>query len=1020
MNIAEYSIRNPVISWTLVVLLVLGGAASFLQLGQLEFPEFPIPQAMVLTAYPGASPEQVEEEVTLPLERAIQQLEYVKTIDSVSSAGLSQISIELLETSKASDQPQIWDELRRKIGDAQRTLSPGVLPSLVNDDFSDVFGVLFNISSTDYSYRELENYADYIRRDLSLIKGVKKISLAGTVTDQVIIEMSESKLATLGINPARILSLIQNQNVVSNAGRVLVEGLSIRIHPTGEFQDLHELEQLLISNPGSSELIYLGDIATISRKPDETPTNLYRSHGDKAISMGISFSKGVNVVDVGKAVNKRLAELEYSRPVGIDLAIVYDQPAVVEKSVADFLINLVEAVVIVIVVLLFTMGLRSGLLMGTILLLTILGTFIGMNLLKVELQLISLGALIIALGMLVDNAIVVTEGVLVGLQKGLSRIEAVKIVVSQNQWPLLGATIIAVIAFAPIGLSPNSTGDFLISLFQVLLIALLISWVLAITITPLFCYLMFSEPSEGMVGDASDPYKGALFTVYRSLLNIALRHRLASLALIIAALVAAIIGFGSIKQSFFPPSNTPIFFVDVWQQEGTDIRETEKNMQAIEQEVMNYQQVVNLTTVMGMGAQRFVLTYAPEKMYSSYGQLIIEVADLNTIRELIPEMRQSLETGFPDIDFKFKLLENGPAPAARIEARFFGSDPKVLRRLAAQAIEVAEAEPSAYAIRNNWREQVNIIRPQFDEAAARRSGLSKQSIDQTMLVNFSGKQIGVYRDGSHLLPIVARSPEAERLNANHISDLQVWSDERNTFVPVSQAVTAFATETENPLIMRRNLKRALTVLADIPPFSEETADSVRQKILGGIEAIPLPAGYSLEWGGEYESSRDAREGIFSSLPVGYLIMFLITVFLFSTIRQPIAIWSTVPLSIIGIAAGLLLLRMPFSFTALLGMLSLSGMIVKNGIVLVEQINIEAARESATAQSAILDACVSRVRPVCMAALTTMLGMIPLVFDAFFSSMAVTIIFGLGFATVLTLVVLPVIYALLYRIRFDQA
>ena len=717
--------------------------------------------------------------------------------------------------------------------------------------------------------------------------------------------------------------------------------------------------------------------------------------------------------------DKRLAQLEYSRPVGIDLDIVYDQPRVVEKSVADFLINLVEAIVIVIVVLLFTMGLRSGILMGTILLLTILGTFIGMRIINVELQLISLGALIIALGMLVANAIVVTEGVLVGLQKGLSRMEAVKTVVTQNQWPLLGATIIAIIAFAPIGLSSNSTGDFLISLFQVLLIALLISWVLAITITPLFCYLMFSEPSEGMVGDQVNPYKGALFVAYRSFLNVALRHRMTSLSLTIAALVAAIIGFGSIKQSFFPPSNTPIFFVDVWLQEGTDIRETEKTMKAIEQEVMSYQQVNNLTTVMGMGAQRFILTYAPEKMYSSYGQLIIEVADLKTIQQVIPEMQQNLESRFPDIDFKFKLLENGPAPAARIEARFYGADPEVLRRLAAQAIAITEAEPSAYAIRNNWREQVNIIRPQFDEAAARRSGLSKQSIDQAMLVNFSGKQIGIYRDGSHLLPIVARSPDSERLNADHISDLQVWSDECSAFIPISQAVTAFETETENPLIMRRNLKRVLTVLADIHPFSEETADSVRQKILDGIESIPLPAGYSLEWGGEYESSTEAQESIFTSLPVGYLIMFLITVFLFSTIRQPIAIWATVPLSIIGIAAGLLLLGMPFSFTALLGMLSLSGMIVKNGIVLVEQINIETAQESATLQSAILDACISRVRPVCMAALTTMLGMIPLVFDAFFSSMAVTIIFGLGFATVLTLVVLPVIYALLYRITFDQ-
>lgn len=1019
MNIAEYSIRNPVISWTFVTLLVLGGIISFSQLGQLEFPEFPVPQAMVITPYPGASPEQVEEEVSLPLERAIQQLEYIKHIDSISSAGMSQITVELLETYKAAQQPQIWDELRRKVNDAQGSLPPGVMPSMVNDDFSDVFGILFNISSSDYSYRELENYADYLRRDLALVKGVKKVNLAGTVSDQIIIEMSKSKLATLGLNPSRIMSLIQNQNVVSNAGRIYVEGQSIRIHPTGEFQDLSELELLLISNPGSSELTYLGDIATISRQSDETPENLYRSNGRRAISLGISFSKGVNVVDVGRAVNKRLKELEFSRPIGIDMDIVYDQPQVVEKSVADFLVNLMQAVIIVIVVLLFTMGFKSGLLMGSILLLTILGTFVGMGLIDIELQQISLGALIIALGMLVDNAIVVTEGVLVSLKRGLSKLEAVKTVVDQNQWPLLGATVIAIIAFAPIGLSQNATGDFLISLFLVLLIALMISWVLAITLTPLFCYLIFKEPSKGMAGDESNPYQGALFSAYRGLLCKALRHRLISLALALLALIAAIIGFGSVKHSFFPPSNTPIFFVDIWLQEGTDIRGTEMVLKAIEKDVMNFEQVKNLTTVMGMGAQRFILTYSPEKMYSSYGQLIIEVDNLQTIREVIPEMRQHLEHQYPDVDFKFKLLENGPAPAARIEARFYGSDPAVLRQLAAKAIEIAEAEPSAYAIRNSWREPVTLIRPQFDEAAARRSGLSKQSLDQALLVNFTGTQVGVYRDGSHLLPIVTRAPKHERLNADHIDDLQVWSDERSAFVPISQAVTAFDTETENALIIRRNLKRVLTVLADIHPFSEDTADSVRLKLLDAIEAIPLPAGYALDWGGEYETSTEAQEDLFQSLPFGYLVMFLITVFLFSTIRQPIAIWLTVPLSLIGIAAGLLLLRLPFSFTALLGMLSLSGMLVKNGIVLVEQINLETQRKSVSIQVAIIDACVSRVRPVCMAALTTMLGMIPLVLDAFFSSMAVTIIFGLGFATILTLVVMPVIYALLYRIRFDQ-
>ena len=1019
MNIAEYSIKNKVISWTLVVLLLVGGTVSFKNLGQLEFPEFPIPQAMVNTVYPGASPEQVEEEVTLPLERAIQQLEYVKNITSVSSAGNSQIMIELSFDFKANQHPQIWDELRRKIGDSQGALPPGVYPSIVNDDFSDVYGILYNISGEDYTYRELADYANILRRELTLVKGVKKVSIAGNVSEQVVIEISQSKLASLGVDPRLIFNLIQNQNIVSNAGRMLIEGQSVRIHPTGEFQSIKELEQLVINIPGSSELVYLGDIATIYKAFDETPFNLYRSNGQKALSVGISFSKGVNVVDIGRAVEQRMAELESSRPLGIELTPVYSQPDIVDHSVNNFIISLVEAVAIVIVVLLFAMGLRSGLLMGGILLLTILGTFIGMNILSIQLELISLGALIIALGMLVDNAIVVTEGVLVGLQRGQTRMEAIKNIVQQNIWPLLGATAIAIMAFAPIGLSPDATGDFLGSLFMVLLISLSISWVLAITLTPFFCHMVFKDPDQTtLTGNPEDPYKGILFVVYRAILNKALKHRIISLVLVVTTLLGAIAGFSHVKQAFFPPSNTPLFFVDVWMQEGTDIRQTQKNMQVLEQEVLAFDEVHNVTTVMGMGAQRFILTYTPENLYSSYGQLMIETDSLQTIETLLPKIREHLESQHPEHEYKFKLLQNGPAPAARIEARFYGPDPDVLRQLSAQAVEIMEAVPGAVDIRNNWREPVAIVRPQLDEAAARRSGITKQALDSTLLMNFSGQQVGLYRDGSHLLPIVARAPEAERLNADHINDLQVWSQERNAFVPINQAVKGFETRTENPLIMRRNLKRVLTVLADVAPFSNDTPESMRQKLKDSLEAIPLPEGYSFEWGGEFEKSTEANKNIFKSLPVGYLSMFLVTILLFNTLRQPLAIWSTVPLSIIGIAAGLLLLNMPFTFTAMLGMLSLSGMVLKNGIVLVEQINIEAKTATST-QKAILDACVSRVRPVCMAALTTMLGMVPLISDAFFSSMAVTIIFGLGFATVLTLVVLPVIYSLLYRVRFDQ-
>ena len=724
------------------------------------------------------------------------------------------------------------------------------------------------------------------------------------------------------------------------------------------------------------------------------------------------------MVEVGQRIAERLAELESIRPVGVELTKVYNQPEIVEGSIDNFLVSLAQAIAIVIIVLLCTMGLKSGLLMGAVLLLTILGSFIGMYAIGIELQQVSLGALIIALGMLVDNAIVITEGVLVGIKKGQTRLEAINTIVKQSQWPLLGATVIAIMAFAPIGLSKDVTGDFLGSLFQVLLIALFLSWILAITLTPFFCNMVFKDPEEALVGSEADPYKGGFFVAYRSLLSLALRHRIISMALTIAALMLAVTNFSSVKQAFFPPSNTPIFFVDAWMQEGTDIRETERRMQLLANEVMAYDNVKNITTTIGMGGQRFILTYIPEKVYSSYGQLIVETNSLDDVRALLPEIQEKLESAYPDIDFKLKQMQNGPSPLADVEIRFIGSDPEVLRQLGDKAMRIFQSEPTAGGIRQSWRDKTTIVRPQLDEAAARRSGISKQAVDSTLLLNYTGKTVGLYRDGSHLLPIVARAPEDEQLSADHIADLQVWSSEKRTYVPITQVVTGFETEMENPLIMRRDLRRTLSVLADTIPFSGETSESIRQKIRADIEAMVLPEGYSMEWGGEYEKSVTARDSVMSTIPLGYLAMFLITVFLFGTIRQPLAIWFTVPLGIIGAAVGLLVTGIPFTFTAMLGVLSLTGMLLKNGIVLVEQINIESC-ENKTIQQAILDACVCRVRPVCMAALTTMLGMIPLIFDAFFSSMAVSIIFGLGFATVFTLIVLPVTYSLLHRIRFDM-
>jgi len=1018
MNIAESFIQNKVISWMVTIILLVGGILAYMSLSRLEDPEFTVKDAVIVTQYPGASPEQVEEEVTYVLENAIQQLQYVDYIRSISSAGLSQITVTMKRIYGPEILPQIWDELRRKVNDITPQLPPGVSSPVVNDDFGDVYGLLLSVFGDGFSYKEITDYVDFLRRELVLVQGVGKVAVSGMQQEQVFVEISRSKLSLLGIPLERIYDILATQNIVSNAGAVKVSSEFIRFHPTGEFTNVKELEDLLISSQGSQELIYLRDVATVKRGFQEVPTHLNSFNGREAITIGVSFATGFNVVQVGETIDARLLELEYARPIGIELSTLYDQPKLVAESITAFVVNLLEAVIIVIVVLLLFMGLRSGLLIGLILFLTVLGSFIFMKLADIELQRISLGALIIALGMLVDNAIVITEGILIGMQRGLSKIQAAAAIVKQSIWPLFGATVIAVTAFAPIGLSEDSTGEMLASLFYVLLISLMLSWFTAISLTPFFADLFFKqELKDGPSGDIADPYKGAFFVFFKKLLDICLRNRSVTIGAAIGLLVAATYGFQSVKVVFFPVMTTPMFFVDYWRNQGTDIRETFTDIQELEKWVAKQPGVLQVSSNTGKGGIRFMLTYTPEKIYSSYGQLMVEMDDYKKIDTLIARMDAHLFENFPDATIKFKKFELGPSKDGKIEARFSGHDPNELRKIAVQAKAIMAADPGIVALRDDWKARTKLVRPQFSESQARRAGLNKQELDDVLLMSFSGKQIGLYRDGTTLMPIIARPPAEERLDIDSLPNLQIWSPVYEQYIPIEQVISGFETEWEDPIINRRDRKRTIMVAADPNILGEDTANDIFNRIRPKIEAIELPAGYVLEWGGEFESSADAQGPLFRSLPMGLLLMFIITVLLFKTVRQPLAIWSTVPMAIIGVSIGLLATNSAFTFMALLGFISLIGMLIKNGIVLVDQINLESSEGKET-YHAIFDSAVSRVRPVSMAAITTILGMIPLLFDAFFSSMAVTIMFGLGFSTILTLIVVPAVYSALYKVKYQ--
>ncbi|MDV5171572.1 efflux RND transporter permease subunit [Photobacterium rosenbergii] len=1013
-DIASYFIRNKVISWMLTLIFLIGGTMAFFGLGRLEDPAFTIKDAMVVTAYPGATPLQVEEEVTYPIEKAIQQLIYVDEVNSVSSRGLSQITVTMKNNYGPDDLPQIWDEMRRKVNDLKPSLPPGVQEPSVIDDFGDVFGILLAVTGQGYSYKELSDYVDYLRREIELVDGMGKVSVTGTQQEQVFIEISLQRLSNLGISPQTIYSTLQTQNLVTSAGAVRIGSEYIRVHPTGEFQNVDELGDLIITESGAEGLIYLKDVADIKRDFQEVPSNLISYNGQQALHVGISAIEGVNVVDVGKRVETRLRELKEQQPVGIDIGVVYSQPTEVDKSVSGFIISLGQAVAIVIVVLLFFMGLRSGLLIGLILLLTVLGTFVFMSWLAIDLQRISLGALVIALGMLVDNAIVVVEGVLIGMQKGRTRMQAASDIVTQTKWPLLGATVIAVMAFAPIGLSQDSTGEYCRTLFTVLLVSLMLSWFTAISLTPFFSDLFFKSVKTGNADPDADPYAGKLFVWYKAFLEFCMRRAWMTVIILVAMLGASLYGFTLLKQSFFPSSTTPMFMVDVWLPEGTDIRATNATLEELEGIVAQDERVEYISTSAGKGSQRFMLTYSPEKSYSSYGELVIRVKSFEEVLPVMAMIGKLLDTKHPELEYKLKQIMLGPSSGSKIEARLVGPDPTVLRTLAKQVVDIMNADPGAYNIRHDWRERNKVIEPVFNESQARRYGITKKDVDDLLQMSFSGLTVGVYRDGTNLMPIVARLPDEERVDVSTIEGMKIWSPATQGYIPLQQVMNGVNIIWEDPLIARKDRKRMLTVMADPDPLGDETAATVQARIQPLIEGLDYPPGYSLEWGGEYESSADAKASLFQTMPMGYLVMFLITIFLFNKVKEALIVWATVPLAVIGVTTGLLLLNTPFGFMALLGFLSLSGMLVKNGIVLLDQIEIEIASGKDKYQ-AVVDAAVSRVRPVCMAAITTVLGMVPLLPDVFFKPMAVTIMFGLGFATVLTLIVVPVLYRLFHHV-----
>ena len=921
---------------------------------------------------------------------------------------ISSIYVDIKNKYDSKAIPQIWDELRRKISDAQRTLPPGAGPSVVNDDFGDEYGVFFALTGEGYTYEELKDTADLLKRELLLVEGVASVAMWGEQQEIVELELSRARMAELGVSMTAVINTLNQQNRVSEAGRVVVDGADIRISPTGEFTSIASLGDLLAQSDASGNLVHLKDVVTVRPGYQDPPQWMLRFNGKPAIGLGVSTVDGGNVVHMGEAVRQCIERLTGDIPVGMQLEEIAYQSDLVAASVKAFLINLVEAVVIVIIVLCITMGLSSGLLMGAILLLTIFGTLIGMKLLSIDFQMISLGALILALGMLVDNAIVVTEGILVRVQQGMSRRQAALETVSQTAWPLLGATFVAVLAFAAIGTFQDTTGEFLKSLFLVMAISLGLSWILGITLTPLFCVQFLPKAKTNR---QRDPYGSRFYKGYRALLDYCLRYRALSLLMVAAILVLALFGFSHIEKDLFPNDSRNQFMINYWRPEGTRMEKVSEDLARLETCLGKYDEIKATTTFMGQGALRFVLTYEPEMPNTSYGQILVTVSDHGAIEHLFNNLRADLPARFPAARIELKKFRRGPSEGAQIQARFSGPDISVLRRLSEQAETIMAADPVAVDIHNNWRQRVQTLRPRVIEAAARRLGITRPQITDVLAMNFSGKTIGVHRQGDTLLHIMLRAPQNERETADCINDVVVFSPITGKAVPLRQIVSGVKTEWDDPIIRRFNRRR--TIIAGCNPL-HGTADTLLTRLRPLVESIPLPPGYALEWGGDFENTVEAQKGLFMMVPVFFLTMVFTVVALFNGTRQTIIIFLCLPLVSIGVTAGLLLTGQPFGFMCILGYLGLSGMIIKNAVVLIDQIDME-IRSGKAPYKAILDSAVSRLRPVSMASLTTVLGMLPLLQDVFFVGMSVTIIGGLTFGTVLTLLVVPILYALFFRI-----
>ena len=1014
MNIPKYSLENQKIIYFFLAVMLIGGIYSFFKLPKKEDSPFVIKQAVLVTQYPGATPQEVEKLVTEPIEREIQAMSDVFQIKSESYFGMSKISIELQPTLSPDYMPVKWDELRRKVANIQPRLPSGASSISVSDDFGDVFGIYYALTADEgYTYDDLRNWAQKIKTELSPVPGVQKVYLFGEQTQVVNVKISIPKLANLGIDPNAIQQVMQTQNLLVNTGDINTGNYQLRLRAEGTYKDIQDIrDQLIVTKSGGE--VRLGDIATVERGYMDPPSNLMRVDGKRAIGIGVATGSKDDVVAVGNAVADHLAEMEQLFPVGMDLKTIYPENKIADEANNGFILNLIESLLIVIVIIFIVMGSRAGMLVGSSLLFSVGGTLLIMLIWGVGLNRTSLAAFIIAMGMLVDNAIVVTDNAQVGIKRGLSRYQALIDGATKPQWALLGATFIAVCSFLPMYLAPASVAEIVKPLFIVLAVSLGLSWVLALTQTTTFSNFILKEAKPG---ESKDPYDTKLYHKFESVLGRLIKRRYVTISTVVATLFLSLFVMSIMPQSFFPIMSKPYFRADLIFPEGYSIYDVETNVKKIEEEYLSKNEnIKSYSFTLGGSPVRYYLASSSIGPKPNFANVLIETQDPEDAQAEEGKFYDYMVANYPNILTRSALFALSPVPDAAIEIGFIGDNVDTLVALTQRAQEIARNYDQVMEVRNSWGNKVPVWKPLYSQEKGLRLGITRQQVAYSLRSATNGVPLGEYREGDVFMPILLKDADKDSISLNDIKTLPVYSAKGRS-VKVEQVIDDFSLDYEFNVVRRFNREPCMLMQCE-PKRGANTMAAFSHLWKEVQEKIQVPEGYKMTYFGEQSEQDKGNKAIAANIPLMFGLIYVTLLFLFPKYyRKPVLIMAMLPLIFIGVVLGLLVFGKSLDFFAMLGLLGLIGMNIKNAIVLVDEIGLQ-LNAGLSPVNAVIEATKTRIVPVTMASGTTILGMLPLLGDAMFAGMAATIMGGLFVSTILTIFVLPVTYCVFFKIKSE--